>query len=240
VFTLRRLGIGLTSVVIPSLFAFVAAGHFGAASNAFAWDIAAVAGTGAATASLAVWTAALALSTADDVSSTRELARIERARFDKEDEPLVLLGLVVMDFTEDIGLARQRVSATLVNAGRGPARAVKWEAYFRADAGTSEIRSVDPLSTDRPLRGAAGVMTPNGTYEVRFDPWVLHEMSGRYGLRGTYRDRKGDAVILYGREPLEGWPRWQADRERDLLVEPDHGRVNRRGQGVDHPAGSVA
>jgi hypothetical protein len=218
VFTLRRLAVGLASVLLPSLIAFYVAGRYAAKVDEFDWNTAAIAGTGAATAALAVWTAALALSTADDVSSTRQLAVIEQERFKKEDEPWVVTGHGTWDDTT--------VFARLVNVGRGPAIGVFWEAHFTRETpfGGSEIQLpprtpaglVYAYRGENEWRGVAGVLLSEEDRSVEFPRWVSGpEGAGKFGLHGWYTDRDGKRIIVFGVEPEDGWVTWLVSREPD-------------------------
>jgi hypothetical protein len=185
----------------------------------FNWEVAAVAGTGVATAMLAAFTAALAFSTAAEVKASQALAEIEQKRFKKEDEPLILQGVVtLMPARKGRRFPRvAEVGTSIVNGGRGPARAVKWEAYFRPDSNGPEI-AVSSL-----LRGAAGVLTPGERHEIRFPPWVRPGAAGRFGVRGVYSDRDGEKRLYFGREPLGGWEKWWAGRTSDPWWNPGMG-----------------
>lgn len=220
-FTVERLAIGLASVLLPSLFAFCVAGRYAAEVDEFDWSTASISGTGMATAALAVWTAALALSTADDVSSTRQLARIEQDRFEKEDVPWVATGHGTWNETT--------VSTRLVNVGRGPAIGVFWEAHFSSETDRVVEVELPPPPPDRSgyawtgtyeWWGVAGVLLSAQERIIEFSTWISNpDPAGKYGVHGWYSDLGSEHLIVFGDEPSSGWLTWLLSRKEGPLLE---------------------
>jgi hypothetical protein len=187
----------------PAVATFLVVGRLAGPPGHFAWDPASISGTGVATATLAYFTARLAASTSVDVAATRELAKIESARFAKEDEPHVVNGSARFD--QD-----GRVVVEIVNVGRGPAVNVRWEAFFVLPPGMGEYQPPGELD-----HGEAGAIIGGGWAEARIVPWAALETPGRYGVRGVHSDRHGIAMRTFGPAPARGWDAWLEERATD-------------------------
>ncbi len=66
-------------------------------------------------------------------------------------------------------------------------------------------------------------MRPGDREPFKFPSWVSPGTAGRYGIRGIYSDRDGVHRIEFGREPIEGWGQWRAEREFDEWWNPTIG-----------------
>lgn len=199
-FTWRRTAWAAGVVLLPSLFVARVAGVYAPDEPGhFDWSTAAVAGTGMATAMLAIWTGALAL-------ATMELTRIEHARFAREDEPHIIVGTV----TWDPALPGEPGQVQLVNAGRGPAIGVRFGVHFLDEATRKELQS-GPLEE----RGTVGVVLGGGG-EVTTDlPTWRVPSKGHYRLRGVYRERDNPRYLVFGPPPSGGWVLWLRGRRSE-------------------------
>jgi hypothetical protein len=194
----------------PAIIVALVVGYLAEEHARFAWEPAAISGTGVATACLAFYTARLALSTSQDVSATRQLAEIERARFTREDSPLVVSGDGRVEVESSGGIRGfWHVTADVVNVGRGPARHIRWEAYYRALDGT-ESRPEDSTHA----RGGIVALVGGDEIGVRFAPFASSN-DGQYRVRGIYADRDDRLQSPFGEPPPEGWPAWSQARVED-------------------------
>lgn len=158
-------------------------GWLARAHEAFAWDTAAVAGTGFATLALAIYTGGLATVTNRDVTATQRLANLAQLERDAANEPFLLVGITRV-LEQSAGNART-VRIELFNVGRGPARDIGSQLIFLDGAGN--VQRFDGAWLTKPVLLPAAQETFD--WAVPFNLAVGD--ADRLTMAGTYVDRDG-------------------------------------------------